>query len=186
MILSNRLNLMDTIFETYMGSVGSFCANWILVFVVGSIYGKCLEVSGVAKRVAVTLLSKFGAKNAILAATITCTVMCMAGISNYVLIFTVYPLIFQIFKRANISRNLMPAVIYFGCSCFLTVIPGLVSLQGIMLCDTLGTSLMAAPLMCLLCGILMFVLFYVYIMQENKKAIANGEVYELAEGRGSL
>lgn len=182
LIFTNGLNLMETIFDTYMGSVGSFCASWILVFIVGSIYGKCLEVSGIAKRVASTLLEKIGEKNVILAATVTCTIMCMAGISNYVLIFTVYPLISQIFKRANISRNLMPAVIYFGCSSFLTVIPGVVTVQGIMLCDTLGTNLAAAPLMCLLTGILMFALFYLYIMHENKKAIARGESYELAEG----
>ena len=106
----------------------------------------------------------------------------MAGISNYVLIFTVYPLISQIFKRANISRNLMPAVIYFGCSCFLTVIPGVVTVQGIMLCDTLGTTLMAAPLMCLITGVFMLALFYIYINRENAKAIARGERYELAPG----
>lgn len=182
LVVCSGMSVLGSIFGTYTPSVGEFCGNWILVFILGSIYGKLLEITGIAKRLAATLVNLIGSRNAILAATLTCAIMVCAGISNYVLIFTVYPLISQIFKRADISRNLMPAVIYFGCSSLLTCIPGLPSIQAIMLCDTLGTSTMAAPLMCLVVGIFMLVLFYVYINAQNKRLIAKGEHYALADG----
>lgn len=62
LIFTNGLNLMETIFDTCADSVGNICASWILVFIVASIYGKCLGVSGVAKRVPRRCWTKSGTK----------------------------------------------------------------------------------------------------------------------------
>ena len=79
---------METIFDTCADSVGNIRASRILVFIVASIYGKCLGFRALPSK-CLDAAGQNRGQNVILAAAVTCTIMCMAGISNYVLIFTV-------------------------------------------------------------------------------------------------
>ena len=78
---------METILDTCADSVGNICASWILVFIVASIYGKCLGFRALPSK-CLDAAGQNRGQNVILAVAATCTIMCMAGISNYVLIFS--------------------------------------------------------------------------------------------------
>ena len=57
LVVCSGMSVLGSIFGTYTPSVGEFCGNWILVFILGSIYGKLLEITGIAKRLAATLVN---------------------------------------------------------------------------------------------------------------------------------
>ena len=62
------------------------------------------------------------------------------GVSGFVVFFVVYPIALQMFKRANLTRRLIPAAISAGCWTWSMTAPGSPSIQNTIAMKSLGTT----------------------------------------------
>src|SRR5690625_1493351 len=123
--ITGGLDLLDAYKDTYMGGFVGFAKEWFPVFMLGAIFGKLMEDTGMARSVAVVLTKVIGVKRAILGVAISTALLTFGGVSLFVVVFAVYPIALTLFREANISRKILPATIALGALTFtMTALPG--------------------------------------------------------------
>ncbi|MCL2401155.1 MAG: GntP family permease [Oscillospiraceae bacterium] len=181
--LLNGVDLLGAYTATYMTGLVGFVMNWFPMFMLGAIFGKLMEFTGMAKSVAVKLSGLIGKERAILAIVVSCAVLTYGGISLFVVVFAVYPLAINLFREANLSRKIMPAAIAIGSFTFtMTALPGSPQIQNLIPMDHFNTSATAAPVMGIVAAVIMMVLGYLYLLYRQKQLRAAGEVFIEPEG----
>ncbi|ASN06137.1 GntP family permease [Virgibacillus necropolis] len=176
--LTGGLDLLEAYKDTYMGGFVSFAKDWFPVFMLGAVFGKLMEDTGMARSVAVATTKIIGTERAILGVLVSAAVLTYGGVSLFVVVFAVYPLALTLFREANISRKLIPATVALGAFTFtMTAIPGTPQIQNLIPIDYYQTSATAAPIMGIIAGLIMAVGGYLYLRWREKKLTANGETY---------
>ncbi|WP_368504841.1 GntP family permease [Alkalihalophilus sp. As8PL] len=176
--ITGGLDLLDAYKDTYMGGFVGFAQTWFPVFMLGAIFGKLMEFTGMARSVAVWITKALGTKNAILAVILSASVLTYGGVSVFVVVFAVYPLALSLFREANIPRRLMPGTIALGSFTFtMTALPGTPQIQNLIPMDYYFTSAAAAPIMGLSSALVMGVGGFLYLRWREKSLKAAGEGY---------
>lgn len=163
------LDLLDAYTNTYMQGFVDFTKNWFPVFMLGAIFGKLMEFSGMAQSVAEGIIKVFGEKQAIIGVIMASAVLAYGGISVFVVVFAVYPLAVSMFRQADIPRKLMPATITTGMMTFaMTALPGTPQIQNLIPTAYFNTTAVAAPFMGLAASLVMGVGAYFYLKRREK------------------
>ena len=84
--LTGGLDLLDAYTNTYMSGFVNFAKQWFPVFMLGAIFGKLMEDTGMAKSVAIALTKVIGTKRAILGVLVSCAVLTYGGVSLFVVV----------------------------------------------------------------------------------------------------
>lgn len=172
------LGLFEAYTELYMDGLVSFAKSWFPVFLFGAVFGKLMEVTGLASSVAKMLAGIIGSKRAILAVVIACAVLTYGGVSLFVVVFAIYPLALELFKEADISRKLIPGAIALGSFTFtMTALPGSPQLNNLIAARYLGTTAMAAPVLDITAAVIMLAGGIFYLTWREKQLRAAGEHY---------
>ncbi|PAF45658.1 GntP family permease [Helicobacter sp. 11S02629-2] len=170
------LDLLDSYTGAYMEGFAGFVKAWFPIFLLGAIFGKMMELTGMATSIANTISKVIGAKRAILGVLVSTAILTYGGVSLFVVVFAVYPLALSLFRIANISRRLIPGVIALGAFSFTMVaMPGTPQIQNLLPMPYFGTTPMAAPLMGIVASIIMAVGGYLYMIYREKRLKAKGE-----------
>lgn len=176
--LTGGLDLLEAYTDTYMSGFVNFAKQWFPVFMLGAVFGKLMEDTGMAKSVAIALTKVIGTKRAILGVLVSCAVLTYGGVSLFVVVFAVYPLALTLFQKANISRRLIPGTVALGAFTFtMTAIPGTPQIQNLIPVPYFNTNAMAAPIMGITAAIIMAVGGYGYMRWREKQLTAKGEGY---------
>ncbi|MGR9048103.1 GntP family permease [Halobacillus faecis] len=176
--LTGGLDLLEAYKDTYMGGFVAFAKDWFPVFMLGAIFGKLMEDTGMARSVAVAFTKLIGTQRAILGVLVSAAVLTYGGVSLFVVVFAVYPLALSLFREANISRKLIPATVALGAFTFtMTALPGSPQIQNLIPMEYFQTDAMAAPVMGVIAGIIMGGGGYFYLRWREKKLVAQGEVF---------
>lgn len=179
--LFSGMDVFDTLMGPYMKGFISYASKFFLIFLFASIFGKYMEDSGAAKAIAGKLLSLVGHKGpfyVLFSVAVITLLLTLGGVSMFVVIFTVMPIARPLFKQMNIPWHLFIAAFIFGIgSLSMTMVPGSPSIQNIMPTKYLGTTPMAAPLLGIICSILIMTLNAWYMHWQLKKAHTKGEGY---------
>ena len=165
----------------YMSGFASFVQAWFLMFLLGSLFGKLMEDSGAADAVARYIVNKLGMKYAVLAVVLACALLTYGGVSVFIVAFSVYPMALSLFKDANLPRRFIPAALAFGSVTFTMTSAGSPEIQNWIPIKYLGTSPYAAWQESLVIAIFMAGLGYALLQWMIKRAIANGEQFEVRE-----
>ena len=175
-ILSNGMPVWESYASYYMGGYAGTYSSYLLIFIFSALYAKFMDSFGCATAVGYKLIDWFGKKNVILVSVLITSVLTYGGVSLFVCIFVVGPIMFLLFKEANLPRHLTVACLVIGSSTYtMTSLPGTPALTNIIPTQFLGTKMTAAPILGILCSIAMFVMCMVYARLQEKKAIAAGE-----------
>lgn len=110
--LTSQLPVLETLKDEYMPGMTQFVTSNFLLFVFSAIFGKLMEESGAAFSFAKLIFKAFGARWAIYGGMIATALLVYGGVSNFVVVFTVFPIFLHIFKQANLPIRLIPGVIY--------------------------------------------------------------------------
>ena len=162
-LLFNRMNLFKGFAESYTQGFSEFAGSWWLLFLLGTAFGRCMQDMGLSDAMARVIYTRFRGR-VILAILAVSFVLSYGGIGTFVIAFTVYPIASRLFQKANISRNLMPAVMLFcPTTMCMTMLPGTPSIQNIIPTSFLGTSIYAAPLFGTAAAALTGVMGYLYL-----------------------
>lgn len=146
--LTGGLDLLEAYKGTYMEGFVGFAKLWFPVFMLGAIFGKMMEDTGMAKSVAIALSKLMGKERAILGVLISSAVLTYGGVSLFVVVFAVYPLAIGLFREANISRKLIPGTVALGAFTFtMTAVPGSPQIQNLIPMEYFPTTPTAAPIM---------------------------------------
>lgn len=172
-------NIISVLIGPFMEGFGGYVTNFFLLFFVSALFGKVMEESGAAAAIAKYLVSKFGKKYTVVAVIIACAVLAYGGISALVIAFTMYPIALAMFKEGDYPRYLIPGAIAAGA---FDVVPG--SFPGTpqtvnaVASQYLGTSLSAAPVLGIICGVIGMGLILIYMHREGVKAKNNNEHFK--------
>jgi len=176
--LFGGLNLLDAYTDTYMTGFVNFAKDWFPVFMLGAIFGKLMEYSGMAHSVAIGIANIFGKERAILGVIIASSVLAYGGVSVFVVVFAVYPLALNMFREANITRRLLPGTIVAGMMTFaMTAVPGTPQIQNLIPTTYFNTTATAAPIMGLVASAVMAIGSILYLNRREKILRQAGEVF---------
>jgi H+/gluconate symporter-like permease len=137
-----------------------------------------MEQSGAAKSIAHAIVKRLGAKRAMLAVVLSCSVLAYGGVSVFVVAFAVYPFGAALFKEADIPKRLLPATIVVGAFTYcMDALPGTPQIQNTIPMKYFNTDLYAAPVFGILGSIIILVAGISYLEWRKRVAQAAGEGY---------
>ncbi len=176
-ILTNGLSFFDSL-AAWCGGLGGFVSTYVLFFCLAAVYGEMMKVSGAAESIANALFKIFGAKFAPAATLIVTWILAYGGINVFIVAFAVYPIAMPLFRKANISKNLMPAIFLLGSVVILVCTPGVIAGLMYALSEGLQVPVLSAPIMGVLSMIISLVFGCVYVTFRAKQLAAKGECFE--------
>lgn len=168
-------------FTGYMDGFTGFIASWYFMFLLGAIFGKVMENSGAADAVSNWIVGKLGIKKAVFAIVLACAVLTYGGVSLFVVAFSVYPMAVSLFKKADLPRRFIPAALAFGSVTFTMTSAGSPEIQNWIPIEYLGTSPYAGWEVSIIVALFMMITGYVLLKFMIKRAVDNGEKFEVRE-----
>jgi len=177
--LLNGADLLGAYAGAYMEGLSGFLKSYFPLFLLGAIFGKLMEATGMAGSIAANLSRLIGRKRAILAVVVSCACLTYGGVSLFVVVFAIYPIACGLFNEANIARKLMPAAISLGSYTFtMTALPGSPQIQNLIPMDYFHTTASAAPVLGVVASIIMAALGYWYLLRRQRQLAAAGEGFD--------
>ena len=169
------LDVMESFTVTFMGGFADFTEGYLMIFMLGAIFGKLMEVTGAAHAIGSTVIKLVGKKRAVLAVIIACAIMTYGGISLFIVMFVVYPIAAAAFRDANVPRCLFPGAYAVGCYTFtMTALPGSPQIQNLIPIQYFGTNAMAAPVLGIVASVLLLGFGIVWMTYREKTLVKKG------------
>ena len=170
-VFDGNLPILATYTQIFMGSVGQFIRDYFPLFLLGAIFGKLMEDSGAAAKIAEVVVRCVGVKRAVLAIVLSCAILTYGGVSLFVVVFAVFPLARSLFQQADVPLRLIPASIALGSFTFtMTALPGTVQIQNQIPMPFFRTNSFAAPGLGCIGGLIMFCLGLLWLNSRARRA----------------
>ncbi|WP_026693256.1 GntP family permease [Peribacillus kribbensis] len=162
----------------FMDKMVGFIKSYFPVFLLGAIFGKVVEMSGIAESIASTISRLAGAKRAMLSIVLLGAILTYSGVSLFVVVFAVYPFAANLFRQANIPKRLIPGTIALGAFTFtMDALPGTPQIQNVIPTTFFKTDIYAAPALGIIGGVFILLVGLLYLERQRRKALAAGEGY---------
>ncbi|WP_040156410.1 GntP family permease [Mobilicoccus massiliensis] len=171
--------ILATYTQVFMPALGKFATTYFPLFMLGAVFGKLMDDSGAARRIAESIVGAIGAHRAILAITLSCAILTYGGVSLFVVAFAVFPIAAAMFREAHLPKRLIPATIALGSFTFtMTALPGTPAIQNAIPAPYFGTTAFAAPGLGTIAGLIMFGGGIAWLTYRAKQAGKAGEGYD--------
>ncbi len=168
-------------FQVLFFSLSKYLVMYFPVFSLGAVFGIFMKNSEYGKTIAYWLVEKIGQDQAVLCTVLLCAILTYSGLSLFVIAFVIYPIIKPLFQCANVPKRLIPATIAFGSFTFtMGAFPGSDSVVNMIPSSFFHTDIYAAPMLGVICGLIMLLMGVFWIQKQVKKANLIGEGF--AEG----
>lgn len=181
-LVFSQVELLKGLNDSYMKGFSSFAMKFFLLFLMGTIFGKIMDDSGAAKKIAALILKLTGKQsqtNVAMAIVAVCGLLGYGGVSVFVILFVVVPIARPLFKEMGISWHLFPGIYFFGIATFvMSMLPGTPQIQNIIPMKYLGTTATAAPTLGLIASALIITVNYYVMDWMLKRSRRNGKGYE--------
>lgn len=198
--------VLASLTQVMMPALGNFVMQFLLLFLLGAIFGKLMEESGAARKLAEAMVARLGPANTIPAVVLACAVLTYGGVSLFVVAFAVAPLAAELFTRSRLPHALIPATIALGAFTFtMTALPGTPAIQNAIPMPFFGTTVFAAPGLGLIGAVVMLFFGLAWLMwrarhgrfaddpapatapdpalSHRMREMAQGEGFDIAEAR---
>lgn len=182
-IITNKMNVWSAFSDFYLTGYVGFMKNYFLIFAASSLYAKLMEESGAAIAIGYKFIDWFGKKRAVTVIFLATAVLTYGGVSLFVVIFAIAPIIMVLFKEGDIPRRISVGCLTAGASGFtMTALPGTPAITNVIPTKFLGTSLTAAPIMGIIASIMFIVMSIWYLNWETKRLKDAGEQFTFIPG----
>lgn len=185
-IIFNGLPFWDSIITTYFNGMSGFIGTYTLFFCLAAAYGELMKVTGAAETIANYLFKLVGVKYTAFATLLVTWILAYGGINAFIVVFAVYPIAMPMFRQANISKNIMPAIFLYGSVVCCVCTPGANSGLLIALSSALGVDLLAGTAMGTITLIVALAFGFFYLTFRARALAAKGEVFEMSESDHKL
>ncbi|MGF6907457.1 GntP family permease [Fusobacterium sp. PH5-44] len=176
-IVFSKMPILESLQKNFMPAAAGYFTNYFLVFFVGALFGAVYQYTGAAESIARFMSSL--TKDRYVAPLIMCItgVLTFGGVSGFVVFFVIYPIALQMFRRANLSRVLIPAAISAGCWTWSMTAPGSPSIQNVIAMKSLGTPSTAAFIPSVIASIAQLVLIFVWLEYRARSLNKKGRFF---------
>jgi H+/gluconate symporter-like permease len=162
----------------FMDKLAAFVKLYFPMFLLGSVFGKLIELSGFADSLVRGILRLVGPRRAILSVILVCAVLTYGGVSLFVVVFAVYPFAAELYRKAEIPKRLLPATIALGAFTFtMDALPGTPQVQNLIPTAFFHTDAWAAPRMGIVASLFIFGSGLAYLEWRLRVARRAGEGY---------
>lgn len=185
-IVSSGLPFWGTLTGTYAASLGSTFGSSLFLFTIGSAYSELMKKSGAAESIANFLFAFLGVKATVAGTLIITFLLAYGGVNAFIIIFAVYPVAVPMFRKANVSKLLMPAIFLYGAVVLNVVTPGAPSMLCIALSEKLGVTTFAAPTMAIVLLVVAFGFGIFYFTWASNSLRARGIGFVASESDAEL
>ena len=176
--VSQGMPIMPSYTELFMAKAVTYIKSFFPVFMLGAVFGKVMEDTGLARSLSHAIIKSMGRERAILSVVLSCMILTYGGVSLFVVVFAVYPFAAALYKEADIPKRLIPGTIALGSfTITMDCLPGTPQIQNVIPTAFFGTNLYAAPTMGIIGGVLIVILGMLYLERRRKAAAARGEGY---------
>lgn len=175
---TNILNPLTALVDFYAPGFASFLGKYFFIFLFGLWMGKVMSITGATESIAHSVVKAVGPKYSILCVPVIIGLLKYGGVDGNVARMVFIPLIYSIFKEANIHRRLMPGVFLFGTDTFFNCSPGVPTTMNIVTTRNLGVDLAAAPLIGWIGSACMLITGEIFIYMVVKRMMDKGEQFE--------
>ena len=183
-IFTNGMDVNEAFFfgkTSYMMGLTGFVKSFFIVFLLGAVLGKYLEVSKATVTIAYNIFKLTGKENAyavLVALTLISAILTYGGVSLFIVIFTIVVLARPILKAIDLPWHLVMIPLMLGAVSFtMTMMPGTPSIQNV-IPTQLGTTLTAAPLMSIIATLVCITYGLIYMRWALNRSLAAGEHYQ--------
>ena len=160
-----------------------FFMTLFLVFAASTVYTKVMEETGSIIKIGYKFSEWFGPKRAVIVVFVTTAVLTYGGISLFVVVLAVAPLIMVLFKQANLPRSLAIAPLSAGAITFtMKSLPYSPQATNVIPTTFFGTNLDAGGVIGVLSAVLMIAGQLWYFKTSEKKVRDAGEGFTYMEG----
>ncbi|GAB6194304.1 GntP family permease [Desulfocastanea catecholica] len=189
-LVFSQVDLLQGLNESYMKGFSSFAMKFFFLFLLGTIFGKIMEDSGAAKKIAAAILRLTGKTKELyvaMAIVAVCGLLGYGGVSVFVILFVIVPIARPLFKEIDLSWHLFPGIYFFGVATFvMSMLPGTPQIQNIIPTKYLGTTAMAAPALGLIASVLVITGNYFLLGWMIRRSKKKGEGYEGSDPLGAI
>ena len=176
--VTQGFSILPSYTELFMGKAVVYIKSFFPGFMLGAIFGKVMEDTGLAKSIAGAIIKGLGKEKAILSVVLACVVLTYGGVLLFVVVFAVYPFAAALFKEADIPKRLIPGTIALGAFTFtMDAAPGTPQIQNLIPTKFFGTTLYAAPILGMIGGLFILCVGIYWLERRRKAAQAAGEGY---------
>ncbi len=177
-LLTEPSHVLPFFSNIFMEKMVGFIKLYFPVFLLGAIFGKVVEMSGIAESIAKTIIQLVGVKRSMLAIVLMGAILTYSGVSLFVVAFAVYPFAANLFREANIPKRLIPGTIALGAITFtMDALPGTPQIQNVIPTTFFKTDIYAAPFLGIIGAVFVFLVGMLYLERRRKKAEESEEGY---------
>jgi len=177
-LLTDPMLVAPAFTGVFMDKMVIFVKLYFPVFLLGAIFGKCIELAGYSKSIVAWIVKMIGAERAMLAIVLVCAILTYGGVSLFVVVFAVYPFAAEMFKASQVPKRLIPGTIALGSFTFtMDSLPGTPQIQNIIPTSYFKTDAYAAPWLGVIGAVFIFIVGMAYLEWNRKSAQAKGEGY---------
>ena len=175
------LDVYSCLTTDYMDAFVGYIRNyWPLIFL-GASFGKAMQLGGGAEDLANMLTAKLGTKYTVPLLCLVTLILGYGGVSCYVIVFVMYPICLNMFKKADLPRKMIPGIVAAGCFTAVNLGPGSPSVVNNIPVKYLGTSPTILPIYSGIIAAFFFLIATAYMMWEEKRARKNGWGFDADE-----
>lgn len=174
-LLSAPLDVAPAFSALFLDRMSEFLKSYFAVFLLGALFGKLIELSGFAQAIVQAVLKLLGPSRAMPAVVLVCALLTYGGVSLFVVVFAVYPFAFELFRRTDIPRRLLPGTIALGAFTFtMDSLPGTPQIQNVIPTTFFGTTTWAAPILGSIGAVFIVVTGLMYLSWRRRQAGSEG------------
>lgn len=164
--------------ELFMAKGVTYIKSFFPVFLLGAVFGKVMEETGMARSIAIKVIQTIGKERAVMAVALACMILTYGGISMFVCVFAIYPFAAALYREADIPKRLIPATLVLGVfTATMDCLPGTPQIQNIIPTIYLGTTTYSAPILGTIGAIVLVIMCYVYLEWRVNSALKANEGY---------
>lgn len=168
-LVLSRMPVLESLKGSFMPVAADYVSKYFLIFFVGALFGAVYQFTGAGESIAL-LIAKASKGKFVAPIIMTITgILTYGGISGFVVFFVVYPIAVQLFKKADITRRLMPAAISAGCWAWSMSGPGAPSIPNVIASENLGTPANTVLVPSVIATVLMYALIFIWLEYRTKK-----------------
>ncbi len=169
--------LYETFYKAYMVGFSNWAGRFFLMLAGGAVFAKVMEVSGAAQSISNAIMKITGEKNLLVlffGLWLVATVLVYGGISTWVIVYVMMPIMYPIFKKLDLPWTTALTVFVLAANAIPNNLPGAVTIYNIMPMQYLGTSSTAGWIISLFASSFHLVAGFAYIFWDLKRQQKRG------------
>ncbi|MCI8948963.1 MAG: GntP family permease [Lachnospiraceae bacterium] len=181
MFICSGIGILEGLNEIYLPGLASFLKNYFLIFFLSALMGKLMSDGGNAKRIALSLSSLIKKSRnhqqffCVLMVPVFYFFLCYAGISGFVVVFTVLPIAKNLYEETNTPWYL------YCCAGAQTIsasyLAGSLQAGNVYAADVCGTTLTAGWVLSLVAAAVFWAVSLIMLWAVLQRAVTRGETF---------